>query len=329
MNALRRYEMMTGFFACVLLSAARSEIGVSLGMSFGQDASFSSAEYTPPRLNDPGAATAGTDHYYDDGFNRVDSSGNAGNQTTFWGYENASQYDASGSGSITMNSDLTTIGASESNTKGDGLPAVEVYWSRTLSENARWNYGIKLAGRWQRIKADSRFSSSSMVETTSDTYDLFGVIPPSSPFAGSFSGPNALLGDAPSRSVSGSAGPALQSERELDGHILGFDVGPSVSMRLNDRWDLFGSLGGTMAYARSTFSYRDGAVASGSVSNDEWLFGAYAGADLRYRVGEDWGLFGGLFYSYLREFTQTVDQRSARLSFDGAYGAKIGLFITR
>lgn len=45
--------------------------------------------------------------------------------------------------------------------------------------------------------------------TISDTYDLNGVIPPSAPFERSYSGPNALLGDIPTRTVTTSAGPIL------------------------------------------------------------------------------------------------------------------------
>jgi hypothetical protein len=40
---------------------------------------------------DPGPATGGVDHFYDDGYVRVDATGNAGGQTWFWGYEHASQ----------------------------------------------------------------------------------------------------------------------------------------------------------------------------------------------------------------------------------------------
>ncbi|MEI8197467.1 MAG: hypothetical protein WCI73_16345, partial [Phycisphaerae bacterium] len=65
-----------------------AEFGVSAGGAFNMKARFGSTADTLPRANDPGAAAAGTDHTYDDGYNRVDSSGNAGGLTTDWGYQN-------------------------------------------------------------------------------------------------------------------------------------------------------------------------------------------------------------------------------------------------
>jgi hypothetical protein len=42
--------------------------------------------------SDPGPATGGgIDRFYDDGFVRVDATGNPGGYTSFWGYEDASQ----------------------------------------------------------------------------------------------------------------------------------------------------------------------------------------------------------------------------------------------
>jgi hypothetical protein len=46
--------------------------------------------------NDPGPATGGgVDRFYDDGFVRVDATGNPGGYTWFWSYENATQIQGS------------------------------------------------------------------------------------------------------------------------------------------------------------------------------------------------------------------------------------------
>lgn len=44
-----------------------------------------------PAVQAQGLPTGGVDHDYDDGYVRVDSSGNAGGLTWFWGYQNQSQ----------------------------------------------------------------------------------------------------------------------------------------------------------------------------------------------------------------------------------------------
>src|SRR3954453_18024238 len=61
------------------------------------------------QVNDPGPAVAGANHNYDDGYNRVDNTGNnhGGTIATWnWGYENASQ--VNGTSDISMHSASST-----------------------------------------------------------------------------------------------------------------------------------------------------------------------------------------------------------------------------
>src|SRR5580692_989632 len=67
-----------------------------------------------PASSSPGPATGGgIDRIYDDGYVRVDSSGNAGGQTWFWGYKNASQIP--GNDTVVMHSTLSEPDASSLN----------------------------------------------------------------------------------------------------------------------------------------------------------------------------------------------------------------------
>src|SRR5258708_6537131 len=44
-----------------------------------------------PAMSNPGTTEWTTDHFYDDGFNRVDISTNAGHLTWYWGYNSTNQ----------------------------------------------------------------------------------------------------------------------------------------------------------------------------------------------------------------------------------------------
>src|SRR5262245_52839423 len=68
----------------------RVSLSYRMGMNITVD--FNKLVGFPP-LSDPGPATGSTfDRSYDNGsYNRVDSSGNLGGQTWYWGYESASQ----------------------------------------------------------------------------------------------------------------------------------------------------------------------------------------------------------------------------------------------
>jgi len=66
-----------------------------------------------PALSNPGLPISGVDHTYDDGYNLVDISDNAGNLTSNWGYENDSQHvTANGRNDIVMNSSSSAATAS-------------------------------------------------------------------------------------------------------------------------------------------------------------------------------------------------------------------------
>jgi hypothetical protein len=316
--------ILTLLVAGGLTGAARAEFGVSAGASFNYKADFQSAAAAQPRATDPGAAVAGTDHFYDDGYNRVDSSDNAGGETSYWGYQNASQDNG---GSITMNSAQTTINqGSSSETQEDAQPALEVYWQQDITSNKQWNVGFRTALRWQRIELDNRAVYGTTIETISDTYSYTGI-PPGAPFDGSFGGPNFLLSDSPVRSITSAAGPTVTATRNLDADLFGFDLGPTLALNLTKKLRAVLSTGGTVAWMRSDFSYRDGALASGSDTKEEFLFGAYAGADLQYRIGEHWGIFGGAAYNWLQNFDQQVDGRSAELQFGDSCTLRTGLFF--
>lgn len=303
---MKNNEIILTLLVVGLTGIARAEFGVSAGASFNYKANFRSS------INS-GAAAAGTDHFYDDGYNRVDSSGNAGNQTTYWGYQNASQYDPTGdggNGTITMHS---TMNSSES--QEEAQPALEIYWQHDFTENERWNFGVRTAVRWQRVEIDN------IATTIADAYPLGGIIPPGAPFVGSSTGPNALLSDTSIRTLTSGA------TRTIDANLFGLDLGPTLSVNFTKKLRATVSAGGTVAWIRSDFSYRDGALASGSDTQEDWLLGAYVGADLQYQVGEHWGVFTGAAYTRLQNFDQEVNGRSAELQFGDSYTLRTGLFF--
>jgi len=303
-------KLVITLLVSLFVLTAHAEFGASVGATFNYKANFRSAVT-------PGAAVAGIDHIYDDGYNRVDSTGNSdrgtGNsQTTYWGYDNALQYDPAGDGG---NGTITMNGVSDSSaSQEEAQPAIEIYWQTDLTTNEQWNIGFRTAFRWQRIERDNTPA------TIADAYSLGGIIPPGEPFDGSFSGPNVSLSDTPVRSTG-------IGHNTLEADLFGFDFGPTLSFDFTDKLRLTASVGGTVAWIDSEFSYRDGTLAQNSSKQSDWLFGAYASTDLQYQIGEHWGLFGGAAYTRLEDFEQQVDGRSAELQFDDSYTLRCGFFF--
>src|SRR5581483_6583262 len=122
-------------------------------------------------LSNPGPATRATDHFYDDGYNRVDSTGNDhfGDQsTTFWGYQNDSQYDSSGTGSIAMHS-ASAPGGSSKNTD-DPQSGAELAYSRELMRGDHWHGGFEGAFDYQHVYVKNSGTFHSTVTHVTDVY---------------------------------------------------------------------------------------------------------------------------------------------------------------
>lgn len=115
--------------------------------------------------------------------------------------------------------------------------------------------------------------------------------------------------------------------RELDAGLPGLDLGPTLSVDHTERLRLSASLGATLTWIDSEFSYRDGSFAQGRTTNNDWLFGAYASADLNVLIGEHRGLFGGAAYTRMENFNQQTAGRSAELQFNDSYTVRAGVFF--
>lgn len=318
-----------------LTGSAHAELGVSAGASFNYKAKFNSASAVQPRAKNPGADAADTDHYYDDGYNRTDTDSATPGvlDTTFWGYTSETQYyNPPGEPSkrtITMNSSRTTIDAGSSSERDEEIqPALEVYWQTDLTENTRWNFGVRAALRWQNIRLNNHTLYSTTRDTISDTYSLNGNVPPLAPFDGVKDGWGyPLLGDVPDREETTEAGPSVLATRKLNANLFALDVGPTASLNIIENLSAAASAGGTVAWMQSDFSYSDGTLASGDSSDGKCLFGAYVGIDLRYKFSERWGVFAGAAYNLLQDFDQEAEGRSAELRFGDCYTVRAGVFF--
>ena len=106
-------------------SPSRWRLGVGYAPLVGLKTEFSGlGNFSPTFPTQP--LGGGVDYNYDDGFVRVDSSGNLGGETWNWGYENASQIDPAGLGSVdyTLTRGVADGSADED---GGGEMGVEVF----------------------------------------------------------------------------------------------------------------------------------------------------------------------------------------------------------
>ena len=300
----------------------RFSFGPTFGLNYKAEFNNRTAFYN--NVN-PGAATGGANHNYNDGYVLVDSSGNAGGLTGNFGYRNPSQVvgDTLQFHAIhTQNSSSTT---------GDPQFGAELIYQRVLGavHFLHGNWGLETGLGVTEI--DLRENLSGTVPVLTDTYQLNGIIPPGAGYNGTFNGPGALIGDAPTRTTTAAA---LSGYHKLSGQLINLRFGPFVEWNLTCRLSLAVSAGLSLAPTMLDYDFSETVTlpggggtyaARGHSSKNELLYGPYAGATLRYDFNRHWGVYIGVRFQNLTDMDQSVGSRTARFDAGLSVNATAGL----
>jgi len=299
--------------------------GFNISAKFKNVAGFS-------QLNNPGPATGGADHFYDDGYNRVDSSGNAGGLTWFWGYEHASQ--VPGDGFLYMHSVSSSQQSSSKDEDEDLQHGVEVSYNRQLGRVGRAFWGVEGAFNFSDLTISRRDNSGRSVTLITDAYDLVNppppVIPPQPPYHGTRPGPGPAIDDDPDRIVSTES---ATGDHEVEASFYGLRLGPYVQVPLTEKLDLWFSGGLALAMVDSEYTFQESittpsgppALRSGSSSEDDVLVGGYVGANISYAITESFDVFAGAQYQYLDGYSHRVSDKKASVELDKSIFLTVGI----
>jgi hypothetical protein len=310
--------------------ANKNRFGISYRANFNITAEFqnvANARPGPAGGRGPGPATGGVDHFYDDGYNREDSTHSGGGITWFWGYKNNSQISGD---TLSMHSSS----AAPINSKtidSDIQHGAELTWNRELGRrenNCSW--GLESALGWTDIEIRDRRPLGGGVRTVTDVYNLGGInpnVPPQSAeypgHAGTFEGPGPLIEDTPTRSVDFSANSSLVTgRRRFDGDLFTLRVGPYLEIPIDDQWSISLSAGGAVGLIDGEYRFRHvvttpggTGLQSGSGSKSDVLFGGYVNMVIHWAITEQWGMFVGGQYMGLTDYTLKARGTKVELDF--------------
>ncbi len=288
-----------------------------------------------PALSDPGPATGGTfNRNYDNGsYNRVDSSGNLGGTTWYWGYESPSQLQGN---SLVMESSSSPANASSKNRDNDPQHGLELSYSRQLYRYKNLRFGFEGAFGYTLVDASDGRKLFSTVNRITDSFIIPGGVSvvPSAPYHGTFLGPGALMSSAPERNTSIiSRNAIITGERTIDSDVFTLRLGPYMEVPVYRNLSFLFGGGLTLVSANTDFSYHEtvtlgdtGQVSeprSSSGSQSDFLVGGYVSGTLSYAITPEVGLFSGVqFQSAGRSVTdsrvinqQTVTRKESVLDF--------------
>lgn len=286
----------------------------------------------------PAALGGGTNYNYDDGFVRLDATGNAGGLTWNWGYNNASQFNPAGTGSISSSiSNSAANGAIEDSSGGAGFEFMayyemgEVPWSAEGKKRPVW--GMRSAFQYARLGGNSRQDANGDVIRTTDSFDLGGIIPPAGPYAGTFAGPGPVIADAPTRTTQVIAGGAnVAGYRQFDTDLFSLNFGPYMEFQVQEKLSFGVEAGLALAIASGTYRHESTTTiagvgtqtTSGNGSRTAFLPGGYLGVNATVEVNEKWSIYGAARYQYMKDFEVSAGGSQAQLSFGSAFVLSAG-----
>ena len=275
----------------------------------------------------PAPATGG-DRTYDDGFVRVDSSGDQGGLSWNWGYQNAGQVQGS---TLTMHS---ASGAPDGSLEQSDDPhaGFDLAFGRSFGRVLGGQWGLQAAFDFTSITIHDHNPVSGTATMISDAFSLGGITPPAAPYGGSFNGPGPLLGDTAVRTTTSEA-VLITGERTLDAQVYALRAGPYYEFSFSRRWS--GRLGGgvAVAVADTSYSYHEtitfgsGLVVNhaGSSSGVEFQAGGYLEGKLLYAITPRMSLYAGAQYEYLGTFSRSAGSEQAQLDMSSAVYVLLGV----
>lgn len=284
-----------------------------------------------------------SDRLYDDGYNRVDASGNLGDgiggtlssRTGYFGFTNNNQVDLK-AGVLSMHRSQPAEGSYQNCTNIAKQPS----WQGTLrlvlggGANGLRAWGIEGGVDFATYNFLSRDTKPITVRVLTDQYQLGGVVPQPAIYQGSFSpSPGSQrIGDIPTRSISFRDG-AIVGTRSISGNTqvlrLGgwCDIIPQTQNTTDSkqsRWSLQVRGGPALVLTKFNVQTQDHVSTpelapsdrySASASKSNVNLGFYAGTSLHYVLSSRWSLIARADYLKGPKSTVAVGElRSLKLN---------------
>ena len=237
--------------------ATPHHFGFGLPVWLNAHANFSTTRATDPGPNDGSSIRNRT---YDDGYNKVDSTGNTAPpggvaSTANFGYANASQVGAT---SLFLHSAQINGGDSTGRLDNQPFPGLDLFYRYDLKQGKTWSFGIESGAAYQYFKWEQSGALNSTADVITDAYALGGVALPAASYDGHFTWlpGDKIIGSTPVRTES-TVPATVTGSRELQMHALQFRLGPTLDWKPNAQWQLGWQTGVALGVGFSTLSYAD------------------------------------------------------------------------
>jgi hypothetical protein len=285
------------------------------------------------------------------------TTGASDGRTNTWGYDNLNQILPNGDISFHSDSAEITDTASHEQT-GQASAGIELIMDRDmgkLGKHLKWSItaGFSLAD----IRSNVFATVPATVTSVTDTYDLFGQVPPppiyNSPSTSSQttgSGGTAvaenpdqtiLIGNVPLGRTTLNSAATVTNRYFTEGAYYTLRIGPTVILPMGKHWNLSLSAGPAIIYAGSEMNVLEDLAFTTNEpdltdlyqkENNKLVPGYYVDVDLQYQFTDTAGFYVGGVYQGAGSFTQAVSsgtgtEYDSKIDFGDQEGVKTGMTV--
>jgi hypothetical protein len=281
----------------------------------------------------------GVDHIYDDGYVRVDATGNSGTgpgQTTYWGYQDASQYDA-GARTLLMHSSTSFTASHDAKGDDSAFAGFELAYGGDIHhwgwKRISWDFGFGLLP----ISISDKQPVSATVNRTAHSFSVpAGVIVPTVPPAyhgGSAGHDMPVIFDVATPAGSDTVSGMIDGSRRLEVILYSVKAGPSLFLDLTPRWGVSVGAGPVMGIVSGEYRFDESIVLpgggtarnKGKIEATDVVYGGYVNAAVTYHAMGNGDLYLGVQYMPLGSSTIAGQGRQARLDLSGQVYVSAGI----
>ena len=325
---------------------------VSLSLRFGLNINFKFKGIGNGVLSGLGSGNGrvtldGDQYNYSDGYVgngttlRADGSygGNYGGYTSYWGYDNASQYILADNTFTFHNITSAGIPSEVSGDNDNGCPSFEFTYDWQLGIKENWHhlrYGLEAAINY--TKFSMKGNNSFDIFSTTDIYQYGGIpgIIPDPGHQGLWlpTDPNYPVLVVPGAPGTPSLSHNFLAQQDFDANIWGFRLGPYIEYPFNDKWSLHLSGGLALGLIDAEANWKEKltqlsdsstTTASGGGRDAELLWGYYISLNANYQINKRWGIAAGVQFQDLGTYSHNFGGRTAELDLSKSLFVQVGI----
>lgn len=267
-------------------------VGFNIKANFKTSGNFGVSGVNPGPMG-----VSGANHIFDDGYVRVDQTHDAGGWTSYWGYDNASQFD--GNHTLTMHATTGFSTTASGSAQDEPYVGFDLAYGGNIWRSGSLRIGWELGFGMLPIKITERASSAASITQSTYSFDTGGIVMPSAPYQGGNSGIGPTIHDTATLVSSQNVSGTVSGTHTLDVTLYNIKLGPTLYWDVTQRIGLqfgggaaLGIVSGNLQYDEMISISGSGPVHNvGSVGSTDTTYGGYVNAMITFHTVKNGDFF--------------------------------------